>query len=270
MTGGASTSTRRSEAVRAPAVGEAALTRDHRAHVRHPEGTGSPRARPAPDAGRPSMTVRELTDTRGVGWRVWDVTPDSVRPRAGGADYLAGRYAAGWLVFERLDESEKRRLPAIPPAWHELPASELAALLDRAELVPPRRRQTGEHARPAEDPTVTPAAVPLRADLADLDVMRTFHYPGGRIWTVCVCRPRLGGQPVLRFTAGLRKIDLREWPAEWADLADEQLVELLRRAAPREEDWTEGAPRRRHGDPRDPRDPRDRSRPAEGDIPRRP
>ena len=38
---------------------------------------------------------------------------------------------------------------------------------------------------------------------------------------------------VLRFTAGAREIDLHDWPKDWVDCTDEQLVELLRKAAPR-------------------------------------
>jgi hypothetical protein len=43
-----------------------------------------------------------------------------------------------------------------------------------------------------------------------------------------------GTSPVLRFTAGAREIDLCDWPKDWVDYADDQLVELLRKAAPRD------------------------------------
>jgi hypothetical protein len=38
---------------------------------------------------------------------------------------------------------------------------------------------------------------------------------------------------VLRFTAGARNIDMANWPKDWVDYSDEQLVQLLRKAAPR-------------------------------------
>ena len=39
--------------------------------------------------------------------------------------------------------------------------------------------------------------------------------------------------PVLRFTAGSRNVDLADWPKDWVDYADEQLVQLLRKAGKR-------------------------------------
>ena len=37
---------------------------------------------------------------------------------------------------------------------------------------------------------------------------------------------------VLRFTSGDVVLDLEEWPADWMQLTNEQLVELARRANP--------------------------------------
>jgi hypothetical protein len=56
---------------------------------------------------------------------------------------------------------------------------------------------------------------------------------------------------VLRFTAGTRDIDLRDWPKDWADYPDERLMELMRKAAPRARGQIFGpdTPRRRYDDP---------------------
>jgi hypothetical protein len=215
------------------------------------------------------MAVREFTDGGGREWRVWDVMPHSIHPQTKTEDYLALMYQTGWLVFETKTEDEKRRLADFPPNWSELSARALETLLGRAEVVPPRklraqREARGEAAsaqqeratRRAEELADLPPATGSaeeQPDITDLGVVRTLRYPGGRYWTVCVIRhAEQGGPPVLRFTAGTRAIDLRDWPKDWADYRDDQLVELLRRAAPRRpaSPLTPGTPRRRWDDPR--------------------
>jgi hypothetical protein len=216
--------------------------------------------------------VREFIDAAGREWRVWDVMPEAIHPQTKTEDYLAAIYQTGWLVFETKAEDEKRRLADFPANWSELSADGLRALLRRAEVIPPRRlralraargeeaaREQERAARRADQladlPPAARSAVPAeeRPDLTDLGVVRTFRYPGGRFWTVCVIRrPEGGGPPVLRFTAGARDIDLRDWPKDWADYRDEQLVDLLRQAAPRPHGLPPGpgTPRRRWDDPR--------------------
>jgi len=91
-------------------------------------------------------------------------------------------------------------------------------------------------------------------DVTDLSVLRTFRYPGGRIWVVCVMQDPGTSPSVLRFTAGSRNIDLADWPKDWPDYSDDQLVELLRRAAPRAKGAapSPNAPRRRWDDEANP------------------
>jgi hypothetical protein len=213
------------------------------------------------------MAVREFSDSSGRAWRVWDVVPETIHPQTKTEDYLAAMYQTGWLVFETKAEDEKRRLPEIPARWSELSDQGLEGLLRRAEIIPPRtlralREARGEEAarqqeRAAEraqelgprPPTALPAEE--RPDVTDLGVVRTFRYPGGRYWVVSVIRhPETGGAPVLRFTAGQRDIDMRDWPKDWADYPDERLVDLLRRAAPRRAGPPPkpGTPRRRWDD----------------------
>jgi hypothetical protein len=218
------------------------------------------------------MAVREFTDSSGREWRVWDVMPEAIHPQTKTEDYLALMYQTGWLVFETKAEDEKRRLADIPTGWSELPPQGLEALLRRAEVIPPRKlralreargeeaaREQERAARRAERivdlPPIARSALPpeQQPDVTDLGVVRTFRYPGGRLWTVCVIRrPEGGGPSVLRFTAGARAIDLADWPKDWPDYRDDQLIDLLRRAGsrPASQPLRPGTPRRRWDDPR--------------------
>src|SRR5438270_533058 len=76
------------------------------------------------------MPVREFTDSRGVEWRVWDVTPAHMHPATRAEDFM-GNLQDGWLVFE--SEDEKRRLEAPYPAdWVNFPIRKLEELWARA------------------------------------------------------------------------------------------------------------------------------------------
>jgi hypothetical protein len=153
------------------------------------------------------MAVREFTDSTGREWRVWDVMPEVIHPQTKTEDYLAAMYQTGWLVFETKAEDEKRRLAEIPLGWSELSSQGLEGLLRRAEVIPPRtlralRQARGEEAareheraaeraeRLADLPPTARSAVPPeeRPDVTALGVVRTFRYPAGRYWVVCVIR----------------------------------------------------------------------------------
>jgi len=74
--------------------------------------------------------------------------------------------------------------------------------------------------------------------------MRQFLSPNGRRWTVCLfyfpspphARYRDGVGPhstsVLRFESEGITLDLADWPHDWLDMPDEQLVALVRVARP--------------------------------------
>ena len=214
------------------------------------------------------MAVREFTDSKGREWRAWDVNPDELNPRTKDEDYLAQLYHTGWIVFETRAGDDKRRLYPIPTGWHELPDPQLEVLLQKAEVVPQRKLQMDKQATGADAALATQRAADLidqmvenpelvresvreeTPDVTDLGVVRTFRYPGGRIWMACVV-DRGAGSSVLRFTAGARSIDLLDWPKDWADYPDAALVDLLRRAAPRAtaSSTAAGAPQRRSNDP---------------------
>ena len=213
------------------------------------------------------MAVREFTDSAGRAWRAWDVSPDDLSPRTKDEDYLAQLYHTGWIVFETKAGDDKRRLYPIPRGWSELPEPELAVLLQKAEVVPRRKLRTekgslgqeaADEVRRASEFSQTAVDEPERArelarnetpDVTDLNVLRTFRYPGGRIWVACVMHDPGAPSPVLRFTAGSRNLDLAEWPKDWVDYPDDQLVQLLRKAGQRKAGKSPpDAPRRRWDD----------------------
>jgi hypothetical protein len=205
------------------------------------------------------MAVREFRDESGQRWMAWDIKPEEIHPVTKAEDYLADCFVTGWIVFETVTGSEKRRLCPWPMRWTDESEAGLRRLLARAEVVPPSKlRAAREHA----GDSLSAGEVKELAehadepDVTDLEVVRTFRYPGGRFWTVCVItHPEDGGPPVLRFAAGARFIDLKRWPKAWADLPDDRLAEMLREAAPRAptKSFEPNAPRRRWNDEYQPR-----------------
>ena len=127
-------------------------------------------------------------------------------------------------------------------------------LLTRADDVRTRKvtreSMTEPQPRPPLETVSAPGTDDEPADLTDLTVVRSFRYPGGRLWTASVTGPAAGSAPALRFTAGARIIDLKSWPRDWADLPDDQLVDLLRHAIDRPiMSFRPETPRRRYDDP---------------------
>ena len=207
------------------------------------------------------MAVREFIDHEGRQWRAWDIKPESIHPQTKVEDYLADCYQDGWIVFETFDGSDKRRLYPPPRDWDLLPEGEFLRLLARAERIPltklARQRSTvGE--TPISVPKWTPRpddyspAAEEAIDVTDLRVVRSFLYPGGRLWTVSLSPSSLGGGHVLRFSSGARHLDMEHYPREWPDYPDQRLVELLRSASVRRPDSSPppGVQGRRYTDPR--------------------
>lgn len=236
---------------------------------KHPTATGMAAQAVDPSEGGISVAVREFRDSNGRDWRAWEVTPDAINPRTKEEDFLADLYYTGWIVFETKSEADKRRLYPVPKKWDELPDPELEILLNKAERVPKRKmaaekRESGAQAAASMDRTANlieqatdgrtsskRIASEANPDVTDLGVLRSFRYPGGRIWAVCLAQSGEDGAPVLRFSAGTRIIELEDWPKDWPDLPDEGLAELLRRAAPRaaHDEPAADAPHRRYTDP---------------------
>jgi hypothetical protein len=85
-----------------------------------------------------STAVREFEDSTGRSWRAWPVIPGLARARETSRKIL-GDYEEGWICFEALDNSGRRRLPRHEPRWSDLPHGELQQLLDQAIDAPERR-----------------------------------------------------------------------------------------------------------------------------------
>jgi hypothetical protein len=202
------------------------------------------------------MAFREFRDDSGRKWRAWDIKPEEIHPVTRAEDYLADCYVTGWIVFETVTGDEKRRLCPWPMRWTSESEAGLRRLLEQAERVPSHKlraeRQPVGEALSAGDVGDIAAEGEDKPDITDLGVVRTFRYPGGRLWTVCVvAHPEDGGRPVLRFNAGSRHIDLKNWSKAWADEPNEKLAEMLRSAAPRRAitNISPDTPRRRWNDP---------------------
>lgn len=99
----------------------------------------------------PGDSVREFRDAHGIRWRVWAVRPPRERLEAGGERFLA-EYREGWLAFEALDESARRRLPAFPEDWMALDEAGLRQLLESATPVRPRLGRDRPRERGSDKP----------------------------------------------------------------------------------------------------------------------
>ena len=95
--------------------------------------------------------VREFRDARGELWRAWPVTPGQAREGRTAQRYL-GDFQKGWICFEALERSARRRLPKQPPRWTDLTDSELAGLLDEAISAPVRKGRTDRPTLPPGSP----------------------------------------------------------------------------------------------------------------------
>lgn len=180
------------------------------------------------------MSLREFKDEEGREWRAWDVRQENIHPATRAEDYMQD-YLEGWIAFESKDGEAKCRLHPIPPRWEEAQPSQLVTWLRKAEAVR-GDRTSGAHGRTAAEVVAKLAAGSERPR----GTSRTFRFPAGRFWSVAEWTTTTGttiSQPrehaVLRFTSGLRSLDLTEWPSDWQSLPDEQLATLLARGFPR-------------------------------------
>jgi hypothetical protein len=87
------------------------------------------------------MALRTYKDPDGTEWRVWRVVPDSVS-----FSTLGEAYRDGWLCFERVDGTDRRRLSMahVPAEWDDLDDGRLEGLRRSAEPAM-RRFGTTEH-----------------------------------------------------------------------------------------------------------------------------
>ena len=76
------------------------------------------------------MGLETFTDPDGVRWRVWQVEMPASR-----AHLMDANFRSGWLVFEREDELERRRLSQVPEDWASLGPQHLNRLRELAVVV---------------------------------------------------------------------------------------------------------------------------------------
>jgi len=82
-------------------------------------------------------SVRQFEDRHGRSWRAWPVTPDVARTTT--SRRSLGDFQEGWICFEALDNSGRRRLPRRGRRWSDVGAEELPRLLEEAMAVPARK-----------------------------------------------------------------------------------------------------------------------------------
>jgi hypothetical protein len=87
------------------------------------------------------MGVREFTDEEGRSWRAWSVVPGLSRASSSGGQFLGG-FQNGWICFEGLDVSARRRLPYPRAKWPSISDEELRHLLQQAIDAPLRQKKT--------------------------------------------------------------------------------------------------------------------------------
>lgn len=84
------------------------------------------------------MGLLTFQDEAGGWWRVWRVDTPAAR-----AHLMEASYRNGWLVFEREDGRERRRLAQVPEDWTHLSPDHLARLCRVATPAPPARPASG-------------------------------------------------------------------------------------------------------------------------------
>lgn len=89
---------------------------------------------------QPDTHVREFRDTTGRPWRAWPVIPGLTRASASGRRFL-GDFQEGWICFEGLDCTARRRLPRRQTSWASVTDEELQRLLSEAIDAPGRETQ---------------------------------------------------------------------------------------------------------------------------------
>jgi hypothetical protein len=94
-----------------------------------------------PNDAEPGLKVRVFRDAEGQLWRAWPVTPGQARPGKTAQRYL-GEFHKGWICFEALESSARRRLPRQPEHWTELKEPELCQLLQQAINAPQQKGRT--------------------------------------------------------------------------------------------------------------------------------
>jgi hypothetical protein len=81
--------------------------------------------------------VREFADTAGQRWRAWLVVPGQSKSHSSGRRFL-GDFQNGWICFEGMGNSARRRLPFRQASWAGVTDDELRRLVGQAIDAPIR------------------------------------------------------------------------------------------------------------------------------------
>lgn len=97
----------------------------------------APNAPEGEEAGSHVERIREFRDHNDCEWRAWAVVPGQASTTS---TRNLGDLRNGWLAFESLSGSGKRRLIDYPSDWMTRSDEELEQLLERAAQAPVRKR----------------------------------------------------------------------------------------------------------------------------------
>ncbi|HET9002588.1 MAG TPA: hypothetical protein VFN39_01185 [Gemmatimonadaceae bacterium] len=114
------------------------------------------------------MALREFEGPGGHRWKAWDVTAGQIHPKTRAEDYMRD-LADGWIVFERVDGAEKRRLCPYPVDWQSWSDDEVAALCARAEVVTKRLTPPLGSWKIGDTPIGPPQSSPRKPPSRDTD-----------------------------------------------------------------------------------------------------
>lgn len=81
--------------------------------------------------------VREFVDSSGQRWRAWLVVPGQSKSHSSGRRFL-GDFQNGWVCFEGVGNSARRRLPFRQASWAGVTDDELRGLVEQAIDAPIR------------------------------------------------------------------------------------------------------------------------------------
>jgi len=110
---------------------------DDRRRSTNPKSDESPDESSGERGKKPDTGVREFVDDTGRTWRAWPVIPGLSRTSARGRGFL-GDFQDGWICFEGLNTTARRRLPSRQPNWTNITDEELQRLLAQAIDAPGR------------------------------------------------------------------------------------------------------------------------------------
>jgi hypothetical protein len=122
---------------------DVAADRDTQAEAAAPRN-GTPESKVDERGEKAVMGVREFSDDELRPWRAWLVMPGLSKASSSGTRFL-GDFQNGWICFEGMDGSARRRLPYQKTNWPDISDEELKHLVRRAIDAPVReKRPTGQ------------------------------------------------------------------------------------------------------------------------------